>query len=403
MPSTQVYNAQTCWREWVDLTGYNNYPVTQNYTYSNRHTLLRNIDDIFQSEGGIDDVSQFKRDTGFWYGAMTSPQGINEVRTLQKVFAILYYGGLMVRQGGGWQTWQSQNIPIAASISHSARVLVQLPPLNNHDPNSDIWAWLNAEGSIRERGAATHGIMYVTNETVNNVPKEVKERKAKTGLRDKHYYMNVALGGQGYWNKFSGQKIAANGYHGHLYFCYKAPTAEKVGGLLISTEQSAPADVILQTSNPFKTLPAAKKGVDDQWGGTHGLGGHNKYSATGGNDWTQDHLLGRGPDVYLDGMYVDLSRDYQYNRVVNLWQYFGPDRLGYTGEEPPWDPAGAPPPQPARPGAQVPNLPPGRQGRQELRAARPGDPRGPQPLRRRSAGSGDPGGPQPVRRRSARY
>src|SRR5262249_29204123 len=147
------------------------------------------------------------------------------------------------------QTWQSLRIPIAASISHSARVLVQLPRLNIHDPNSDIWAWLNAEVRIRERGVATHGIKYVTNETVNNVPKEVKERKAKTGLFDKHYYMNVALGGQGYWNKFSGQRITADGHHGHLYFCHCPATPEKVGGLLISTEQSAPADVILQTSN----------------------------------------------------------------------------------------------------------------------------------------------------------
>jgi hypothetical protein len=259
----------------------------------------------------------------------------------------------MVRRAGGWVTWQSLNIPIAAAISHTARVLVQLPRLNPQDANSNIWAWLNQENSIRTRGAATHGIEYVTGEMVNAVPKKVKERKALTGMRDNHYYMNVALGGQGYRNPFSGNLIDAQGQHGHLYLCYKAPTAEKVGGLLIATEQSAPADVMLPNANAFAQFALAKQGVDDQWGGTHGLGGHNTYSATGGNDWTKDNLAGRGPDQYIDGMYVDLSKNYQYNLVLNNWGNFTADLLGWTGEEPPM-----PPPRPQQPAPL--QRPPGR-------------------------------------------
>lgn len=336
MPSHQVCNASTCWQQWAPSHIAGTFPFGKGYIYYNRQGLLNNIDEIFAKyPGAINPQSQFERDAGFWYGAMMHP-GTSQPITLQKVFSILYYGGLMVRRGGGWATWQSLgNIPIAAAISHTARVLVQLPPLNPQDANSNIWAWLNQENSIHKRWVATHGIKYVTGEMVNGVPKKVKERKAKTGLFDDHYCMNVALGGQGRYNLFSGNQIEANGYHGHLYLCYTAPTAEKVGGLLIATEQSASADVMAPDASFFQKVKLARKGVDDQWGGTHSTGAHNTYSATGGNDWTKDNLAGLGPDQYIDGMYVDLSQRYQYTQVLNNWANFTADLLGWTGQEPP--------------------------------------------------------------------
>ncbi|HEY7428209.1 MAG TPA: hypothetical protein VH682_28505 [Gemmataceae bacterium] len=365
-----VVNAQLCWKKWIcdhkNIIESDALRVPKNRkdqlnnmnTYFYGSPLPKNQEEVmnkfdpYERMGNLDAISrfsQFERDAGFWYGALVYP-GSSDRTTLAKVFAILYYGGLMVRRGGGWVTWQSLRIPIAAAISHSARVLVQLPRLNLQDPNSNIWGWLNSEDSIHERGAATHGIEYVKGEMVNNVPKNVKERKAKTGMRDDHYYTKVALGGSGYYNPFSGNKIDAEGQHGHLYFCYKAPTAEKVGGLLISTEQSAPADVMLPANaGKLAVLALAKQGVDDQWGGTHGLGGHNTYSATGGNDWTKDRLVGVGPDQYLDGMYVDLSQPYQYNHVRDNWVGFRPEKVGWTGKEPPLALA---PPRPRQPAPQ---------------------------------------------------
>jgi hypothetical protein len=325
-----------------------------------------------QSRSRNDPAEQFKRDTALWYGALMK-WGISNWLVLHKVFAILYYGGLMIRRNNGWETWQSQDIPIAAALSHSARVLVQLPKLPDpktkrnpwEAPPADIWGFLNdgSDGAIQKRGVATHTIKRdkdeVVNgvhrcEMVNNVPKCVREDKAKLGAYGdrnpftgkqswgvEHYGMNIALGGDGNRNPFSGNVINARGQHGHLYFCYKEPTVGEVGGLLISAEQSSPADTFLGDDNKplsnYEQAKLARKGVDDQTGGTHGTGGHNQYSATGGDDWSKGRFAedGVGPEEYNDGMYVDLSQPYQCKAVLDQWNRFEPSLLDWTGEEPP--------------------------------------------------------------------
>ena len=405
MPSEFVYDAAGCWDHWI----FNHRTIANQLGLlapANRGERLANINEYFETfPGALHHENQFKRDTGFWFGAMVAP-GTAQRTTIQKLFSILHYGGLMVRRFETWYTWQSLHIPIAAAISHSARVLVQLPRENPHAPNSNIWGWLTADNSIQKRGAATHGIEVATThataamilapeviargggtmaaipppprprvEEVNGLPKYVKELKGNLQPGE-HYYTKVALGGHGFTNPFSGNPIDAEGKHGHLYLCYRAPTLEDVGGLLIGTEQSAPADQALRGANPITVGVAAVKGIEDQVGGKHDLGiFKNKYSATGGNEWKQDppnRLNGIGPHKYYDGMYVDLSLPYQYNHVLDNWQLFSAAMLGWTGEEPPMDPA-PPPGPPPRPVAAAPlHRPPGRnpQGRSNLRDAR---------------------------------
>jgi hypothetical protein len=336
-----------------------------------------NLGDMFDRYEGHQEAmqpqGQFERDTGFWYGAMTLP-GTSQAITIAKVFSILYYGGLMVRRGGNWVPWQSlePSIPIAAAISHSARVLVQLPSPSQRGMYGRIWQWLNEEGSIQPRSAATHDIGRLKNpESVNGIPKYVEELKpnvfqVRNGI---HYYMNVALGGNNQTNPFSGNRIDAGGEHGHMYFCYVPATANENGGLLIATEQSAAADTMLpKNAGKIRVALKAMGGIKDQYGGQHDIGvlGRNKYSATGGDDWVKGRLVGTGPDKYIDGMYVDLSQEDQCEYVWEKSREFLPELLGYTGEEPHRDPA-APVLNkdgvqvPPRPGGPAPaNAPPGR-------------------------------------------
>jgi hypothetical protein len=324
---------------------------------------LQNVIDGYYRTAGNDAAAQFRRDAALWYGAYTLPDTA-DVGVLQKVFAILYYGGLQYKRANGWHPWHTGNIPIASAVSHTARVVVQLPLHNPHDPNADIWGWLNTTaGAIQARGNATHNFQPYDNsphpEMVNGRPRRIKERKSK-GFTGDHFYMNVALGGAGNRHPYSRNVIAADGHHGHLYFCYQAPTAAQFGGLLIAVEQSASADAVqLGPGIHRPTFLRAVAGVPDQYGGSHGLGGHNRYSSTGGDDWTKGALTGHGPDQYIDGLYVDLADPLVYTFVRNNAGNFTAANLGDTGVAAPPPRPQTPAPAPARPPrAQTPALQP---------------------------------------------
>jgi hypothetical protein len=306
--------------------------------------LQERIADYYKGlQGGNNHHLQFRRDVALWYGAFEQ-HGTANLEVLRKVFAILYYGGLLYKRNNVWAPWHNGNIPIASAISHTARVVVQLPMLSDDD-NANIWGWLNSTGGIQSRKAATHHFQYDTSrnpETVNHRPRRIKERKT-WGFTGDHFYMNVALGGDGNRHPYSQKEIRADGHHGHLYLCYQAPTATRFGGLLIGVEQSASADAVAEVPHGRITdLKRAKAGVPDQYGGKHGLGGHNRYSATGGDDWTRGLLVGLGPDTYYDGLYVDLTDPVVYERVRRRAGTFAAANLGDTGI--PLPPAGPRPP-----------------------------------------------------------
>ena len=75
-------------------------------------------------------------------------------------------------------------------------------------------------------------------------------------------------------------------------------------------------------------------GVPDQYGGAHGFGGHSRYSATGGDDWTKNRLAGYGPSRYYDSMFLDLSRPGAYVPVTTAAGQFTEDMLGNPGLPP---------------------------------------------------------------------
>jgi hypothetical protein len=283
--------------------------------------------------------AQFRTDVAFWYGAIHWPGTQWKADLIQRVFGVLFFGGLLYNRNGGWNNWSDTNIPIAATISHTARVLVQLGTTGTQS-GDNFWTWLWGGQQAQTRCAATHGVEFpMVGETIyvqgGWIQKFVVENK--NGKSAEHFGVNVALGGSGMKNPFSGKTVRDNGKHGHLYFAYVRPTANKNGAVLIACEQSAPVDRYEpHDSGGFWTFlkqtgSILSGGVPDQYGGGHGLGGHNTYSSTGGHDWTTGALAGYGPSRYLDGMFLNLAQDTVYNRVIPRAGTFDADDLGRPG------------------------------------------------------------------------
>lgn len=306
----------------------------------------------------FDANQQFLMDIAMWYGFMhKQPDQLAKqwkLGTVCRVFAMLLKGGLMVRRsdGGGllsWTPWYRKGGPVAAVISHTARVLVQLP---SGAQERQFWQWLWNGAEPQGRMAATHGVAADQGRLlIQGVRKVCKE--TKTGNTCDHYGVNIALGGEGNTNPVSGNRIYPDGEHGHLYFALSKQRFQGRKALLIAVEQSAPLDRHSQKgargAKPNLLGKAMGKvgglftGVPDQYGGAHRLGGHNDRAANGGQDWTvkylksgqQDRLGAYGPgpagDCYIDGMFIDLTNA----RFDAIRQFdFTKDMLGLTPEDP---------------------------------------------------------------------
>ena len=312
-------------------------------------------------------IDQFLMDMAMWYGFLANPSDQKEKQwkstTVSRVFNILLNGGLMVkRKSEGWLPWCEvgplfkgckQPAPVASVISHTARVLVQLP---SGDKEKEFWKWLWAGVKPQTRKAATHGVEAVKEiESLGKkklgVNKFAKENKS--GKICNHFGINIALGGEGNINPVSGNKIYPNGEHGHLYFALSkkgfGPTKKQRKVLLIATEQSAPLDrysgkIVGGEKKKLARVPTVLSGtfsgnfgVPDQYGGAHGLGGHQLRAANGGQDWTNKYLknkkddrlkdYGPGPEgsCYLDGMFIDLTNE-RFDYIKKL--KFTKDHLG---------------------------------------------------------------------------
>ena len=295
---------------------------------------------------------QFERDTAMWFGAIIQSGEPWKAEMLKRLFLVLYYGGLMVRRQDGWIPWTNQRIPICASISHGARVLIWLP---ENDTNQEFWRWLWAGHAAVSRAAATHGVVPVEGQIEdvyppNRVMKGVKEVKGNKNVT--HYGVNLALGGSGNLNPISGKKISDNGKHGHLYIAYFTSvsrgvfkSAQPVGrrAILVGTEQSAPWDAQEAKKGWAGRLKSVYRGgtkflsVPDQYGGAHGLGGHSRFAATGGDDFSYKddptQLGGYGParGYYYDGLYMDLTQQ-RWQRFKD--KAFDKQILGDSGAPP---------------------------------------------------------------------
>ncbi|BBO88766.1 hypothetical protein [Desulfosarcina ovata] len=303
---------------------------------------------------------QFKRDVALWYGAITDCGEPWKGEFLLRVFGVLYWGGLMVNRGTEWESFCTQRIPICSTISHTARVLIQLP----ESDDGEFWDWLWGDEEPRRRMAATHGIGRLPQPvTIGNVAtKKVEELKHNRNV--KHFGVNIALGGCGNRNIISGREIDhQSGGHGHLYIAYTGDTPQfSPKALLIGAEQSAPFDrsgrkqggiggALLNLLHRKRGLRQLIFGVSDNYGGKHSiLGGHSRYSSTGGDDFAYTskvdregevvrridgaNLYGYGPSTgnYYDGMFIELTTE-RFERIKKMQAAgrLSPDLVGKPG------------------------------------------------------------------------
>jgi hypothetical protein len=142
-----------------------------------------------------------------------------------------------------------------------------------------LWSWLT-NGDMHDRGLATHSTVQQDWADVDALPGLRGNRKlwfseekagaasnVRDGLMGRHHYKNVALGGVGNINSFSGVKIEKDGAHGHLYVNYRAPQYKRFGCVLLGVEGSAP-------------------GMGNQYGKVHDANAtKGEWSATGGKKW----------------------------------------------------------------------------------------------------------------------
>ena len=306
-----------------------------------------------QEVDSMDAEQQFLMDMAMWYGCLAKQPDQVAKRwkhdAICRMFTLLLKGGLMVRRSNNnnfsWVTWRSIGGPVASVISHTARVVVLLPPTKLNQ----FWSWLWNQQNPQTRGAATHGIakLNVPLLVYPKVQKSVKE--TKDGGTCDHFGINLALGGEGNRNPVSGNRIYPNGEHGHLYYGLSKNLINGRKALLIATEQSAPLDRYSGKSsggekhNFISKIGGLFGGVSDQYGGSHGLGGHNDRACNGGQDWTEKYVkkgkknrlkdFGPGPsgECYIDGMLIDLTDQ----RFVGLKDFaFDEGMLGMTPAAP---------------------------------------------------------------------
>lgn len=282
---------------------------------------------------------QLEFDVALWYAFLNIPlphAGWKQ-EMIRRIFTLLAFGGLMVDKGRNatthnWQPWAQDQLPICSAISHTARVLVWLPTGNTF---REFWRWLWAEHEPVTRGNATHGVASAPIvELTPRVRKAIKE--TKKGGACHHFGVNLALGGLGNVHPVSGNIIEDNGQHGHLYLGGSKRRFQGRSALLIATEQSAPADRETDATGrqlytwKLTQFGRAVQGVPDQYGGKHTLGGHSRFSATGGDDFGYSDKpsaltdAGYGPTRghYIDGMYIDLTTArFNYIRRLEFLDY----------------------------------------------------------------------------------
>jgi len=300
---------------------------------------------------------QFELDVAFWYGTLTQGDP-NEREFLKRVFIVLYYGGLLYYGPSGWAEWARSDIPIAAVLSHGGRVLIQLPRVRQGALDAFL-QWLQGPGNIitnNARLAATHGIEpFSVPFPITGVNRWHRLNEIKSGGKGRHYGVNISLGGTGNINPISGNRIASNGEHGHLYVYYLPPTAETYGGLLIGLEGSAPVDAWDNRTSightPGTKGRSGKLGIagyvaraaikdkvfgdptlftPDQTGGYHKLGARQQYSPTGNAKWEQ---LPVGPRRVYNGMLVDLTES-GWEFLIAKAQSFRLEKIGQSGIRP---------------------------------------------------------------------
>jgi hypothetical protein len=141
--------------------------------------------------------------------------------------------------------------------------------------------------------------------------------ETKSGRDNCHYGVNIACGGTGNLNPYSGNVISDDGTHGHLYIYYEFETGRPYSALMVAVEDSAPVDRFHGNGkgrvalNVLKTLvPGVHGFAEGQTGKYHTFGSSGTYSATGGKKWDDSRWhITEGPGFKLDSLFINLTPD----------------------------------------------------------------------------------------------
>ena len=288
-----------------------------------------------------------------WYGTFLKPGSSQIGKFIERLFTLLYYGGVLYKSKGGswtpWNTYGGQRGPVTSVISHGARIIVQLPkaPLSGPATDNTFFTWLmGGMTALAGMGKkfASHTInqasppeklfgarkKYITEKKVG-----LKEKNMHHHVRNygRHHRYNLPIGGSGNTNPWSGNRIGANGQHGHLYVYYQAPTHHTYGALMMGIESEAP-------------------GASGQTGHGHGMSGSSEeFTAFGVRKWVQTAkdnskgvkdlgIMGEVGDKY-DAMFIDLVGNGDQAEVSRVKRHkFSVEMLSNPPLPPPPLPAG---------------------------------------------------------------
>lgn len=281
---------------------------------------------------GKPDSDQYDFDAMMWYGALTNPGSPAIGTFMTRLFTVLYFAGILYNKSRdkGSHDWHqfAGTIPIASALGHGGRIIIQLP-VRTEARNSAraFFDWLvgdvRASGELITRSAATHALAHREKSLPLHGQRRMRlaEMRGKmTGLRgafkgiyeNNHYGVNVPLGGAGNTNPFSGNRIAADGAHGHVYIYYNPKEPGQCGGMMIGCENSAPG----ATSQTFVTHDF--RAISES------------YSPCGTSKWPN---LTSGPNAKAEAMFIDLSDGWSWlrSKVIqfdNSFLDYAPNAVG---------------------------------------------------------------------------
>lgn len=276
-------------------------------------------------------TNQYDWDVAAWYGAHQSDGCVQNSRRalLSKLFTVMELAGVMYDNGTvsgtyQWRDCATQGIPLGSILAHGGRMLIQLPMrLAHDDAGTDFFNWLTLEaraaGTLLDRTAATHALSHRS----PSIPfhgvrrfRIAEERGKLTGIRASiktkrgernHFGVNLPLFGDGNTNWFSGNRVDANGGHGHLYIYFNPKDVGQCGGIMVGGENSG----VGAMSQTF---------VGHDWRAKS-----EKFSPAGTYKWPDmDH----GPNHMIEEFVVDLSDGWDW--VQGLEAFFDPTHLDYT-------------------------------------------------------------------------
>lgn len=361
------YDPMTVSNAYIDPDiDYNSFPINQGKP--NFVNLIEPLTYAIQKEY-VEHGSkrQFERDAKLWRTTLRFPQNMFKRDLLRRIFTILRFGPFfMIKENGECVFWYETGLPISVALSHGSRIMIQTPP--NYDPLSNnqhepFWNWLmtgNPDGDLSKvmtndltgedceknkknvfkRLAATHGISRGYREKLKGgFIKYIKEERTSgislsksTVLSNEinfqmhsHWAINIPLGGY-CLSTILGEKISANGEHGHLYIYHLPAEERKPGGILIGLEGSE-----------FNKW--------DQTGHKHNINATSSMlSPTYGFKWADNGSkkkknltselptdLKDGPKRY-DGMFVDLSQG--YDEIMEIYSKWDDDWVMETSVKP---------------------------------------------------------------------